>query len=110
MDRFHWAIANPIFNACRQVLFLLSKAMILLIEKNNMDEAAEILETTTPILDSWIGTSTLTESLRVFELVLKVWQSVLQLKCARVCPWLCYGTQFLITLSIHAIHGRSPVI
>ena len=55
-----------------QVLFLLSKAMILLIEKNNMDEAAEILATTTPILDSWIGTSTLTESLRVFELVLKV--------------------------------------
>ena len=46
--------------------------MILLIEKNNVDEAAEILETTTPILDSWIGTSTLTESLRVFELVLKV--------------------------------------
>ena len=46
--------------------------MILLIEKNNMDEAAEILATTTPILDSWIGTSTLTESLRVFELVLKV--------------------------------------
>ena len=56
-----------------QVLFMLSKAMILLIEKNNIDEAAEILETTTPILDSWIGTSTLTESLRVFELVLKVY-------------------------------------
>lgn len=55
-----------------KVLFLLSKAMILLIERNNLDEAAEILSTTTPILDSWIGTSTLTESLRVFELVLKV--------------------------------------
>jgi len=55
-----------------RVLFMLSKAMVLLIEKNNIDEAAEILETTTPILDSWIGTSTLTESLRVFELVLKV--------------------------------------
>ena len=59
-------------NSPTQVLFLLSKAMILLIEKNNIDEATEILETTTPILDSWIGTSTLTESLRVFELVLKV--------------------------------------